>query len=77
VALTGVTHPPDASEEPPSSSRGKRRILLFLLVPGLAWLAIFFLIPIFTLLGTSTQTPAPSGEIGAFVQTWDFGNYAR
>jgi spermidine/putrescine transport system permease protein len=52
-------------------------MLLLLLVPGLAWLTFFFLIPIFTLLGTSTQTPAPSGEIGAFVQTFHFSNYAR
>ena len=58
-------------------NRSRRRILLLLLVPGLLWLAVFFVVPLVTLLGTSTQTPAPSGETGAFVQTFDFGNYAR
>jgi spermidine/putrescine transport system permease protein len=66
-----------AGEPPPESTRSNRRILLFLMVPGLAWLGIFFLVPILTLLGTSTQSRAPSGEIGAFVQTFEFGNYAR
>jgi spermidine/putrescine transport system permease protein len=72
VAHTGGTQPPEEARRP-----GRRRIVLFLLLPGLLWLAVFFVVPIVTLLGTSTQTPAPSGEIGAFVQTFDFGNYAR
>jgi spermidine/putrescine transport system permease protein len=46
-----------------------------LLLPGLAWLAVFFAVPILTLFGTSLQTPAPSGEIGAFEQTFRFANY--
>jgi spermidine/putrescine transport system permease protein len=75
MAIGTLTPTPDAPEQ--VRRRGNRRILLLLLVPGLAWLTIFFLVPIFTLLGTSTQTPAPSGEIGAFVQTFDLGNYAR
>jgi spermidine/putrescine transport system permease protein len=80
VAISTVAHTPGSAPDAPPpvlAGRKNRRILLFLLVPGLAWLAVFFLVPIFTLLGTSTQTPAPSGEIGAFVQTFDFGNYAR
>jgi spermidine/putrescine transport system permease protein len=79
MAITTVAHTPGAGPEnlPPPVSRKSRKVLLFLLLPGLIWLAVFFLVPIFTLLGTSTQTPAASGEIGAFVQTFDFGNYAR
>ncbi|HST83361.1 MAG TPA: ABC transporter permease [Kineosporiaceae bacterium] len=80
MAIGTIAHTPGAppDEPPPLRATGKqRRMLLLLLVPGLAWLAVFFLVPIFTLLGTSTQTPAPTGEIGAFVQTFDFGNYAR
>lgn len=46
-----------------------------LLLPGLLWLAIFFAVPLVTLLSTSTQTPAPSGEIGAFEQTFRLANY--
>jgi spermidine/putrescine transport system permease protein len=78
VAIGTLAHPgSDAPTPEQAKSRSKRRILLFLLVPGLLWLAVFFVVPIITLLGTSTQTPAPSGETGAFVQTFDFGNYAR
>lgn len=46
-----------------------------LLLPGLAWLTVFFVVPLITLLGTSTQTPGPSGETGVFVQTFRFTNY--
>jgi spermidine/putrescine transport system permease protein len=79
VAISSIAHAPGPApdEAPPRATGKQRRTLLLLLVPGLAWLGIFFLVPIFTLLGTSTQTPAESGEIGAFVQTFDFGNYAR
>lgn len=46
-----------------------------LLIPGLAWLLLFFILPLFTLASTSTQTPASSNEIGAYVQTFRFANY--
>src|SRR4051812_9160350 len=55
--------------------RGRRVTPYLLLLPGLAWLAIFFVVPIATLFGTSLQTPAPSGEIGAFEQTFRVANY--
>jgi spermidine/putrescine transport system permease protein len=80
VAISTVAHTPGSAPDappPPPVSRKSRRILLLLLVPGLAWLAVFFLVPIFTLLGTSTQTAVPDGDIGEFQQTFDFGNYAR
>jgi spermidine/putrescine transport system permease protein len=55
---------------------GRRRLTPYLLLlPGLAWLTIFFVVPIATLLGTSLQTPSPSGEIGAFDQTFRFANF--
>jgi len=46
-----------------------------LLIPGLAWLLLFFIVPLFTLASTSTQTPASSGETGAYIQTFRFANY--
>lgn len=45
------------------------------MLPGLLWLGVFFVVPILTLLATSTQTAAPSGETGAFEQTLRFANY--
>jgi spermidine/putrescine transport system permease protein len=55
---------------------GRRRLTPYLLLlPGLAWLTIFFVVPVVTLFGTSLQTPSPSGEIGAFDQTFRFANF--
>jgi spermidine/putrescine transport system permease protein len=65
--------PPDTL---PPRRRRSRLTPYLLLLPGLAWLAVFFAIPIFTLFGTSLQTPSPSGEIGAFDQTFRFANFA-
>ncbi|MGZ4625454.1 MAG: ABC transporter permease [Kineosporiaceae bacterium] len=73
VARTEVTGDPGA--EPDVARRGRRWTPYLLLLPGLAWLAVFFAVPIFTLFGTSLQTPDPSGEIGAFDQTFRFANY--
>lgn len=46
-----------------------------LLIPGLAWLSLFFIFPLINLAGTSTQTPTADGEIGSYVQTFRFANY--
>lgn len=58
-------------------SRGIKRpgTPYLLLLPGLSWLFLFFIVPLFTLASTSTQTPASTGETGAFVQTFRFANY--
>jgi spermidine/putrescine transport system permease protein len=45
----------------------------FLLAPGIIWLTLFFLLPIYRLLATSTQTPGEN--IGEFVQTYRFANF--
>jgi spermidine/putrescine transport system permease protein len=44
-----------------------------LLIPGMAFLFTFFLLPIFNLAQTSTQTP--TGETGQYEQTLRFSNY--
>ena len=55
---------------------GRRRMTPYLLLlPGMAWLAIFFIVPLVTLLSTSTQTRPPGAEIGVYTQTWRFANY--
>src|SRR3954468_1637418 len=75
VARTEVGGDPGAGTGD-APRRGRRVTPYLLLLPGLAWLAIFFVVPIATLFGTSLQTPAPSGEIGAFEQTFRVANYA-
>ncbi|HYY10817.1 MAG TPA: hypothetical protein VE781_07745, partial [Kineosporiaceae bacterium] len=67
----GAPPPPDAPRAP-----GRRRLTPYLLLlPGLAWLAVFFVVPLVTLLATSLQTPSPSGDVGAFDQTFRFANF--
>ncbi|GAA3596424.1 ABC transporter permease subunit [Kineosporia mesophila] len=65
----------DATEELPRATGRQLRTVLILLVPGLLWLGIFFVVPLFTLAGTSTQTPSGSGIPGEFVQTFHLANY--
>ena len=51
----------------------KGRLPYLLLAPGLIFLFTFFILPIANLATTSTQTP--TGETGAYKQTWHFSNY--
>ena len=61
-----------------NSFTGKRSNLPYLLLlPGMLFLLLFFILPILNLAATSTQTPAPSGEIGSYVQTFHFSNYVN
>ena len=57
-----------------SSTGGK--IALVLLLPGLAYLGLFFITPLISLVMTSLQTPSPSGDIGRYEFGLEFGNYA-
>ena len=76
AALTfGQTEGAPPQDAAPARAGRRRLTPYLLLLPGLAWLTIFFVVPVVTLLGTSLQTPSPSGEIGAFDQTFRFANY--
>ena len=52
------------------------RVVLALLLPGLLYLALFFVIPLISLVMTSLEVPDASGKIGKYVPGLDFGNYA-
>ena len=52
-----------------------RGVPYLLLLPGIAWLVMFFVVPIVTLLSTSTQTRPPGAEIGVYRQTFRLANY--
>ncbi len=62
------------SAAPPPAQRRSRTgyILLF---PGIAWLLVFFAIPLVTLFATSLQVPVP-GKPGYFEPGLQFSNYA-
>jgi spermidine/putrescine transport system permease protein len=69
--VSGGGRPPGDTE----GKRGRRLTPYLLLLPGLGWLAVFFAVPIITLISTSTQTRPAGAEIGVYVQTFRLANY--
>jgi spermidine/putrescine transport system permease protein len=62
----------DADDPPPRT--GRRATPYLLLAPGLAWLAVFFLVPMVALASMSLQT----GSLGeGYRLTWHFSTYAE
>jgi spermidine/putrescine transport system permease protein len=51
------------------------RVAWILLLPGLMYLALFFLTPLFSLIITSLQVPDASGEIGRYQYGFAIENY--
>ncbi len=61
-----------------SSSRQRSRVAPYLMIlPGLAYLAIFFVVPFFSLFRTSLSTMGGSVYLPKLTFAWDFGNYAQ
>ena len=68
---------PQTAAQQPAATVARRRsgtgyVLLF---PGMAWLAVFFAIPLVTLFATSLQSPI-EGRTGRYKPGLEFGNYA-
>ena len=61
-----------AQEQAP---RRKSRIALILLLPGILYLVLFFLVPLVSLVITSLQAPSVLGDIGAYQTAFDWQNY--
>jgi spermidine/putrescine transport system permease protein len=59
---------------PVGPAQRKTRTGYFLLLPGIAWLAIFFAIPLVTLFVTSLQKPI-EGKPGKYAVGFEIGNY--
>ncbi len=57
------------------ANRKSGKIVLALLLPGLVYLGLFFLTPLFSLIITSLETPDPSGAIGVYQYGFEIGNY--
>jgi len=71
-AFTATAAPVDAAP------RKRSLVALFLLLPGILYLALFFLAPLVSLVLTSLQTPDPLafGEPGAYDYAFKWENYA-
>jgi spermidine/putrescine transport system permease protein len=57
--------------------RRRSRIALFLLLPGILYLVLFFLTPLVSLLLTSFQAPAQFGDVGQFSYAFKWENYTQ
>ncbi|MBN9238207.1 MAG: ABC transporter permease [Micrococcales bacterium 70-64] len=66
------------SSSGPVEQAPRRRswVAVVLLLPGLAYLALFFLTPFISLILTSLQTPVEFGDVGQFQQAFKIENYA-
>lgn len=58
------------------TARGGGRAGYGLVGPGLVYLLLFFVQPVFTLLATSLYVKPPGAEVGEYAPALEFGNYA-
>ncbi|QBX55007.1 ABC transporter permease [Nocardioides seonyuensis] len=65
---------PGAVADPPERGRRSTRTAVLLLTLPLAWLLVFFIVPLFSLVGTSLYDPAGSLETG-YAMTGEVANY--
>jgi spermidine/putrescine transport system permease protein len=73
IQIPGVEPPPV-----PASGLSKRRgTPYWLLLPGMAWLTVFFIFPLFSLFTTSLQSPVSEDPRDGYYFNWDFANYAE
>ena len=76
AAGTRVAGPPEGRPPDDVARRGRRATPYLLLLPGLAWLVLFFAVPVFALGSTSLQTRVPGAEVGTYQQTYRWANYS-
>jgi spermidine/putrescine transport system permease protein len=75
VVHAGVSAGGTVDNDPVSPSRRRRsRTGYLLLLPGMLWLVVFFLIPTIQLVATSLYDPNGSLETG-YAMTWSISNY--
>ena len=63
------------SDEEIAAEKRKGRMGFYLIIPGMAFLALFFAAPVLVLLSMSLYAKPPGAEIGEFVPALEFGNY--
>jgi len=58
-----------------TTTRHRGRTGYLLLLPAMVWLALFFVVPLYSLVATSLYDPSGS-DFRGYDMTWAFGNYA-
>ena len=63
------------TEAQPQTPKRRSPIALFLLLPGILYLVLFFLTPLISLILTSLQAPNEFGDIGVYDYAFNWQNY--
>ncbi|MFP7760775.1 ABC transporter permease [Marisediminicola sp. LYQ85] len=71
MAFTAFSTAPATTDAP----RRRSRVALILLLPGILYLLLFFLVPLVSLVLTSLQAPAEFGDIGQYQSAFRWENY--
>jgi spermidine/putrescine transport system permease protein len=74
--VSAIGHGPGQGTPAPAPRRARSGAYL-LLAPGLLYLGLFFVVPVFALLVTSLYVPVPGGEVGQFQPALEWENYTR
>jgi spermidine/putrescine transport system permease protein len=76
IAQAGVAAEGTLGPEPAPPGRRRSKTGYLLLLPGLLWLIVFFLVPTIQLAATSLYDPSGSLDTG-YAMTWSFPNYVH
>jgi spermidine/putrescine transport system permease protein len=77
MAFAAFSHGGGGSKQPAPTNKGNGRVALLLLLPGLLYLAVFFIAPLFSLIATSLQTMDISSGFPVYNYGFEVANYVN
>jgi spermidine/putrescine transport system permease protein len=77
MAFAAFGHGGGGGAAPAAAPTKKSRVALFLLLPGLIYLGLFFMTPLISLIITSLEVPDGSGVMGSYAYGFAIENYGK
>ncbi len=77
MAFAAFGHGGGGGSAPSAAPTKKSKVALFLLLPGLIYLGLFFMTPLVSLIMTSLMVPDGSGMMGSYTYGFAIENYAK
>ena len=77
MAFAAFGHGGGGGSAPAAAPTKKSKVALFLLLPGLIYLGLFFMTPLVSLIMTSLMVPDGSGMMGSYTYGFAIENYGR
>jgi spermidine/putrescine transport system permease protein len=77
MAFAAFGHGGGGGSAPSAAPTKKSKVALFLLLPGLTYLGLFFMTPLVSLIITSLQVPDGSGMMGSYTYGFAIENYGK